>query len=70
MWNALKNRFKEPSSWAGLAALAVMFGAPPQSVDAVMGVVNAVASGPIDPAHVIGAVCAAVAVFVPERRAS
>lgn len=46
-------RMKEPSTWAGFAALAVLFGVP---VDTANIVVQAV-----------GAVAAAVAVLVPEN---
>lgn len=66
------NRLKEPSTWAGFAALAVMFGVPTATANAVLGVVNAVAGAsgvtPVDIGHVVGAVCAAAAVFIPERK--
>lgn len=72
MWGKIKSRLKEPSTWAGLAALSVMFGVPAQAADAVLGVVNAVVAtgaGPHDVGQVVGAVCAAVAVFAPEKKA-
>ena len=68
-------RLKEPSTWAGLAALAAMFGARPEATDAVLGVVTAVAGAAGGTNHVvigqiIGAVCGAAAVFLPERKAA
>lgn len=47
------NRFKEPSSWAGFAMLATMFGVPATTAQAVT--------------QAVGAVAAAVAIFVPEK---
>lgn len=69
------SRFKEPSSWAGLAAIALMFGARPDQVDAVHGVVTAVATaaGGTNAAvltQVVVAVCGAAAVFLPEKKAN
>ena len=46
-------RLKEPSTWAGLAGLAVLFGASVEEASAV--------------AHAVGAVAGLVAVFMPER---
>lgn len=46
-------RLKEPSTWAGLAGLAVLFGA---SVEEAQAVANAV-----------GGLAGLVAVFMPER---
>lgn len=68
------NRLKEPSTWAGIAAMAAMFGVRPEASDAVLGVVNAVAGAAGGTNHVvigqiIGAVCGAAAVFLPERKA-
>ncbi|WP_194286365.1 hypothetical protein [Rhodocyclus gracilis] len=47
-------RLREPSTWAGLAALAALFGAPPEHINAVtqLGV----------------AAAGAAAVFLPEQR--
>jgi hypothetical protein len=47
-------RFKEPSTWAGLAALAVMLGGDPAKADAVQQIGVALAG--------------ALAVFLPESR--
>jgi hypothetical protein len=70
---ALIKRIKEPSTWAGLAALATLFGAPTAAVDAVLAVVNTVAgAGVATPSGVVqtvGAVCALAAVLLPERKA-
>lgn len=71
MWEKMKNRLKEPSTWAGFAALAVLFGVPAQAADAVLSVVNSVVAtgaGPHDIGTVVGAVCGLVAVFVPEKK--
>jgi hypothetical protein len=71
MWAKIKNRIKEPSTWAGLGVLAVLFGVPAEAANAVLGVVNAVVStgaGPHDVGAVLASVCAAVAVFVPETK--
>lgn len=46
------SRIKEPSTWAGIAALASLAGVPIEHVNAVSGVLAAVA--------------AALAVFMPE----
>ena len=46
-------RLKEPSTWAGLAAIGSMFGVDPNSVQTVGGAAVAVA--------------AALAIFVPEK---
>lgn len=50
---ALANRFKEPSSWAGIAVLATMFGVPSGMAEA------AVQAGV--------AICAVVAILAPEK---
>ncbi len=47
-------RLKESSTWAGLASLAILFGASVEEASAV--------------AHAIGAVAGVVAVFMPERQ--
>lgn len=45
-------RFKEPSTMAGLAALGLLFGLPPGTVDAA--------------GQVLGGVAALLAIFLPE----
>ena len=50
---ALLNRLKEPSTWAGIAALVTAFGVPGEQVQAV--------------AQIAVAVTGAVAVFMPEK---
>lgn len=50
--NLLK-RIKEPSTWAGIAALGVLFGLPPGTVEAV--------------SQVVGGVAALVAIVMPEN---
>lgn len=47
------NRLREPSTWAGLAALSVLFGINPETANVI--------------AQAAGAVAAAVAVLLPER---
>ena len=37
-------RFKEPSTWAGLSALAVLFGVPPGTADLAVQAVAGVAA--------------------------
>lgn len=75
----LLTRFKEPSTWAALAALSVAFGVRPETANAVVGAVGAVADvagalgvTPHDAAGVLAAVptiiAGAVAVFLPERK--
>lgn len=54
-FKSLLNRFKEPSSWAGIAVLVTMFGVPAGTADLVIKAVVAVAG--------------AVAIFVPETSA-
>ena len=46
-------RIKEPSTWAGIAALGVLFGLPPGSVEAL--------------SQVIGGVAALAAIILPEK---
>jgi hypothetical protein len=75
MWAKIKARFKEPSTYAGLAALAVFFGVPEPVANAALVVVNTVgslagASG-VTVAGIgqaVVAVCGAVAVLAPEKR--
>ena len=52
----LFSRLKEPSTWAGLSALAILFGVNPDTASVV--------------AQAVGAVAGAVAVLLPERAAS
>lgn len=47
------NRLKEPSTWAGISALGLIFGLP-------MGTIEAVG-------QIIGGVAALVAILVPEK---
>lgn len=54
------NRIKEPSTWAGLASLAVLFGASP---DTTAQVVNATGSV----AQAITGVAAVMAIFLHEK---
>ncbi len=46
-------RIKEPSTWAGLAALGLIFGLPPGTVDAL--------------GQVLGGVAALAAIALPEK---
>lgn len=39
----LVRKFREPSTWAGIAAVAVAFGLPPGTIDAVGQIVGGVA---------------------------
>lgn len=50
------NRLKEPSSWAGIASLIVLFGVPANTVQVVV--------------QAVGAVAAAAAVLMPEKEAA
>lgn len=54
------NRIKEPSTWAGLASLAVLLGASP---DTTAQVVNATGSV----AQAVGAVAGLMAIFLHEK---
>jgi hypothetical protein len=49
----IAKRFKEPSTWAGLAALATLFGVPLEHINAVTALRTAAAG--------------ALAVFLPEK---
>lgn len=67
------NRLKEPSTWAGLAVLASIFGAKPEVINAVMGIVGAVTDGTTTGGaagalQAITGACAAIAVVVPEKK--
>jgi hypothetical protein len=47
MWGIVRSivgRLKEPSTWAGVSALAILFGAPPGAVDVIGQVVVSLAS--------------------------
>jgi hypothetical protein len=67
------NRFKEPSTWAGLSVLAVVFGVPAATADAVANVATAMIG--MGDAGVTGAsvsssltaLAALVAVVLPEK---
>jgi hypothetical protein len=67
------NRLKEPSTWAGFAALAVMFGVPPVAAEAVLGAANAIAGTAASDPHgvtmAVSAVFSALAIFLPEKKA-
>lgn len=47
------NRLREPSTWAGLSALGLIFGLPTGTVDAV--------------GQVLGGVAALASIFLPEK---
>lgn len=51
--NTIIRRIKEPSTWAGLAALGVLFGLPPGSVEAL--------------GQLLGGVAALAAIALPEK---
>lgn len=51
--NTIIKRMKEPSTWAGLAALGVLFGLPPGSVEAL--------------GQVLGGLAAIAAIALPEK---
>lgn len=74
----LLNRFKEPSTWAALAALSVLFGVPPATAQAVVSgaglladVVTAFNIAPDAAAAVVqtapALIAGAVAVMLPEK---
>jgi len=69
--NKFVQRLKEPSTWAGLAVLAMTFGLDPQKVAALGQVANAlVPLVPVDGgvlAHMVTAAAASAAVFIPEK---
>lgn len=52
MKKIILNRIKEPSTWAGLSMLGVVFGLPPGTIEAV--------------GQVAGGIAALVAIFLPE----
>lgn len=47
------NRLKEPSTWAGLSAVGLLFGLPPGTMDAA--------------GQIVGGIAALVAIFMPEK---
>lgn len=51
--HTILRRMREPSTWAGLAALGVLFGLPPGSVEAV--------------SQVVGGLAAIAAIALPEK---
>ena len=53
--NFIINRMKEPSTWAGIAALGVLFGLPEGTVQAL--------------GQVVGGVAALAAIVLPEKTA-
>jgi hypothetical protein len=54
------NRIKEPSTWAGLASLAVLLGANPETTSQVVNAGGSVA-------HAVGAVAGLMAIFMREK---
>lgn len=44
MMNAIIERLKEPSTWAGLSVLGVVFGLPPGTIDALGQVIAGAAA--------------------------
>lgn len=70
---AILNRLKEPSTWAGFAALGTLFGVKPELISAVGDAAIAlftVGAAP-NPATIVGAVtavCSAAAVLIPEHK--
>jgi hypothetical protein len=68
----LIQRFKEPSTWAGLAVLGAVFGLDTQKVAAIGHVAQAVAPFvPVDGGVIAQAVIGAAgfaAVFLPEKK--
>ena len=68
--NKMIARLKEPSTWAGFAALAVLCGLDPAKVAAVKAVAVAVAPF-VDPgtaANVVTGVAAGLAMLLPESK--
>lgn len=41
--NAILNRLREPSTWAGLSVLGVLFGLPPGTIDLAGQVIGGIA---------------------------
>lgn len=55
MKTIILQRLREPSTWAGLSALGLIFGLPPGTVDAL--------------GQVLGGVAALASIFIPEQAA-
>lgn len=51
---ALLNRVREPSTWAGVAALGLIFGLPPGTIEAA--------------GQIVGGIAALGAIFLPETK--
>lgn len=70
--NKFVSRLKEPSTWAGLAVIALSLGLDPNKVAALGHIVSAVVPFlPVDGgvlAHAITAAAAGVAVVLPESK--
>lgn len=72
--SAFFNRLKEPSTWAGFAALATMFGVNPAITSFVTQAGGAIVNGAAQGGHtgtvaaVVGVISAAAAVFLPEQK--
>lgn len=70
--NKIIQRLKEPSTWAGLAVLAITLGVDPQKVAALGHIVNAIVPFvPVDGgilAHAVTAAAAGAAVILPESK--
>lgn len=68
----LIQRLKEPSTWAGIAAIGVMFGLDPNKVAAVTQIAQAVAPFvPVDGgviAHTVTGLAGLAAIFLPETK--
>lgn len=54
MKNIIIQRLREPSTWAGLSALGMLFGLPPGSIDAV--------------GQIVGGAAAVVAIIASEKK--
>ena len=54
MLKTIANRLREPSTWAGLSALGVVFGLPPGSIDLV--------------GQIVGGVAGLAAIFLAEKK--
>jgi hypothetical protein len=72
MLKSFLKRFREPSSWAGIAVAAGVFGVPAASsaavVDALAAVTAATGGSPLAIAQAVVAITSAVAVFLPEEK--
>ncbi len=54
MKHQILQRLREPSTWAGLSALGMVFGLPPGTIDAL--------------GQLVGGLAAVAAIFLPERK--